>query len=380
MRQMKKILALTFVALLLTANAEAKGDTQKTYKPAPYVFIGLQGGGQTTFTDFKAKDLITPTASFSVGVMATPAVGLRLHANGIWNRGGIKPSFKYNYRYVTGDLDLMLNLCTLFGKYNTYALNLYLIGGGGANYAWHNNDLQNSTLTPDDAWKDHHWSHNIRVGTMLDWNLGKHVSLNLEVAANFLNDRYNSKVDKRDDIQLTAQLGLMFKFGYRKISSAGDDLQIVPAAPTTPVAAEPEPQPESVPAAAIKPVQTVPAASTATVAKPEMRREIFFDLNSTSPSGAESAKVEQLAAFMQHAKRPNIEAPEVHVTLTGYADAGTGTSQVNHRIAKMRVERVAQMLRDAGIDAGRITMEIKGSSEQPFTENDKNRVVIAIAK
>lgn len=372
MRQMKKILALTFVALLLTANAEAKGDTQKTYKPAPYVFIGLQGGGQTTFTDFKAKDLITPTASFSVGVMATPVVGLRLHANGIWNRGGIKPSFKYNYRYVTGDLDLMLNLCTLFGKYNTYALNLYLIGGGGANYAWHNNDLQNSTLTPDDAWKGHHWSHNIRVGTMLDWNLGKHVSLNLEVAANFLNDRYNSKVDKRDDIQFTAQLGLMFKFGYRKISSTGDDLQIVPAAPTTPVAAEPERQPESVPATAIKPVQTVPAAA-AVVPKLQMQREIFFDLNSTKPSAAESAKVNQLAEFMQ-------QTPDVNVTLTGYADAGTGTPQVNQRVAKMRVERVAQMLRDAGIDAARINMETKGSSEQPFTDNDKNRVVIAIAK
>ncbi|MCR5820425.1 MAG: OmpA family protein [Bacteroidaceae bacterium] len=366
---MKNFLAFAFMTLL-TANAAAQSETQKSYKPAPYVFIGLQGGGQTTFTDFDAIDLITPTASFSIGVMATPVVGLRLHANGIWNRGGIKPNFKYDYRYVTGDLDIMLNLCTLFGKYNTYALNLYLIGGGGANYAWQNNDIWASTLTPDGAWQDNHWSHNIRVGTMLDWNLGKHVSLNLEVAANFLDDRYNSKVDKRDDIQLTAQLGLMFKFGYRKVSAAADDFVIVPAAP---VAEEPEPKPESVPAAAIRPTQSVQAASTAAIANPEMRQEIFFDLNSTQPKSSETAKIELLAAFMQ-------QVPDVKVSLTGYADAGTGTPQINIRVANMRVERVAELLREAGIDAGRISVETKGAAEQPFAENDKNRVVIAIAK
>jgi hypothetical protein len=121
-----------------TAYAQDAEDDGLDYKPYPYMFIGVQGGGQTTFTNYDNLKLITPTASLSFGGFFTPVVGARLHFNGMWNKGGFLNETidqKYDYKYLTSDLDLMINLVTLFGKKNYYPVNLYLIGGVGLNYA-----------------------------------------------------------------------------------------------------------------------------------------------------------------------------------------------------------------------------------------------------
>ena len=69
------------------------------------------------------------------------------------------------------------------------------------------------------------------------------------------------------------------------------------------------------------------------------------------------------------------------MVVTGYADKGTGTDRVNDRIAAKRAAAVVWMLeKKYGIPSERITSESKGSREQPFAENDKNRVSIMIAK
>ena len=54
------------------------------------MFIGVQGGGQVTFTNYKASKLITPIGAFSVGGMFTPAVGARIHVSGFNEKGGLK--------------------------------------------------------------------------------------------------------------------------------------------------------------------------------------------------------------------------------------------------------------------------------------------------
>lgn len=83
----KKLLAVSLVALgALTANAEEVADGGKDYKPFPHMFVGIQGGAQTTFTNYDQLKLITPTASVYFGSWFTPVVGARLHVNGIWTR------------------------------------------------------------------------------------------------------------------------------------------------------------------------------------------------------------------------------------------------------------------------------------------------------
>ena len=143
MKQIKSLCAIVATAmfcLALSANAQQKEDVSVSY---PQIFIGVQGGGQITPTDYDNWKLLTPTASLSVGSFFTPIIGARLHLNGIWNKGGFAngvDDFRYKYKSVTTDLDLMVNMVTLFGKKFYYPLNVYLIGGIGMNYAWDNGD------------------------------------------------------------------------------------------------------------------------------------------------------------------------------------------------------------------------------------------------
>ena len=359
---MKKFFALAALAIcsLTAANAQSAAE-QLDYKPAPYMFIGLQGGAQTTFTNYDQLKLITPTASVSFGAFFTPSVGARLHVNGMWEKGGIKPGFTYNYKYVTSDIDLMLNLCTLFGKQNYYPLNVYLIGGIGLTYAWDNDDLVNSAFKPTMAWEDNRLSPNARVGAMLDYNIAKHWSVNLEVSANSLSDRFNSKTSAKDDWMLTAQLGIAYKFGFKS----------KPAPAPAPVVVEPTPEPTPAPAPVV--VKEQPKPQPVVVKKPEMQTEIYYSIRETTVAKGEQGKVDNLVKFLK-------DNPETKVVVTGYADAGTGNARINMGYSKQRAENVAKALKDAGIDAGRITVDAKGDTVQPFSENDKNRVSIAVAK
>lgn len=360
--QMKKFFALAALAIssLSVAYAQSAAE-QLDYKPAPYMFVGIQGGAQTTFTNYDQLKLITPTASVSFGAFFTPAVGARLHVNGMWDKGGIKPDFTYDYKYVTTDIDLLLNLCTLFGKQNYYPLNVYLIGGIGLTYAWDNDDLVNSAFKPTMAWEDYRLSHNARVGAMLDYNICKHWSVNLEVSANSLSDRFNSKTSAKDDWMLTAQIGLAYKFGFKS----------KPAPAPAPVVVEPEPEPAPAPAPVV--VKEEPKPQPVVVKKPEMQTEIFYAIRETTVTKSEQNKVDNLIKFLQ-------DNPDTKVVVTGYADAGTGNAKINMTYSKQRAENVAKALKNAGIDAGRIIVDAKGDTVQPFSENDKNRVTIAVAK
>jgi hypothetical protein len=202
MMQFKNVLAAAALALGVSvpAGAQTTEDDGLDYKPYPHMFVGVQGGAQTTFTNYDNLKLITPTASVSFGAFFTPVVGARLHFNGWQNKGGFKDAaydLKYDYKYAISNLDLMLNLSTLFGKKNYYPVNVYLIGGVGVNYVWDNGDAyglkEELNLLPR-AFKNDRLSRNARVGAMVDVNLLKNLSLNAEISANNVDDRNNSKV------------------------------------------------------------------------------------------------------------------------------------------------------------------------------------------
>ncbi len=365
---MRKLLALTAIALGLAGSASAQSTADEiSFKPTPYMFVGLQGGAQTTFVDYDQLKLITPTASVSFGAFFVPSVGARLHVNGIWNKSGLTSNntdFEYDYKYLTTDIDLLFNLCTLFGKKDYYPLNVYLIGGVGLNYSWDNDDLVNSPYLDARAWKDNLLSHNLRVGAMLDYNIAKHWSVNLEVSANSLSDRYNSQFNNRDDWQLTAQLGVMYKFGFK-------------AKPAPVVVKEPEPEPVAPP---VQVVEEKPEVVPVTpVVKPEpkkleeMQKDIFFDIAKSNIRASETSKVKEVIEWMK-------AHPTATATITGHADAGTGNPTLNARYAEERAQTVAKAIVDGGIDSNRLTVSSKGDTVMPYGDNEKSRVAIFIGQ
>ena len=90
-------------------------------------------------------------------------------------------------------------------------------------------------------------------------------------------------------------------------------------------------------------------------------------------SSAEAKKVDDIVAYMK-------KYPEAKVTVTGYADKGTGNNTINDRIAAKRAKIVVDELVRKGISRDRITSASKGSRVQPFADNVKNRVSICIAE
>lgn len=357
MTSIKKLFALALLATGIAAPAMAQESsaTEKDYKPFPHMFIGIQGGGQTTFTNYNNAKLITPNTAVSLGGWFTPVVGSRLHVSGMWNQGGFKGGdndYKYDYKYVTTDFDLMLNLVTLFGRKDYYPVNLYLIGGIGLNYAWDNDDAFVHKTDMPRAYKDDLFSHNARVGAQLDVNLHKNVSLNLEVDANSLGDRFNSKVNGSDDWQLTASLGLAVKFGYKKAKKAV-------AAPV-----------EEEWATRMDTIWYDDVVESARVEDGKMTWNVFYPIDK-SDFRAE-AQLKAIGEFLKDHR-------ECKVDVKSYADKGTGNPSYNKKLAAQRAEKAVKALVDAGVPKSSITSSSYGDTVQPFSENDKNRVSIIVA-
>lgn len=376
---MSKLKTLAAAAVLAGSFAQASAQEccNKDYKPYPYAYVGVQGGGQVTFTDYQSSKLITPIGAVSVGGFFTPAVGARLHVSGLNEKGGIKGIDQtYDYKFVTSDLDLMLNLTNMFSKKKCHVFNVILLGGVGLSYAWDNDDM--TTLVAGGytgaplSWSDDRLVHNFRAGLMLDVNVAKHVGVNLEVAANNLHDRFNSKLNGHGDWQLTAMLGVAYKFGFRKkvrttptstvvaappvVDNTATEVAVTPAPP---VVVEPEPEPEVAPAPRVL---------------ESLREEVFFVINRSDVKGAEADKVERVANWLK-------QHPTADVILTGYADAGTGTAAINKRLSRERAAAVTKLLVEKyGIAASRISSDYKGDTVQPLNPNDRNRVVILTAQ
>ena len=73
--------------------------------------------------------------------------------------------------------------------------------------------------------------------------------------------------------------------------------------------------------------------------------------------------------------------PNAKVSITGYADKGTGNATINRSLSQRRAAVVVRTLKEKyGISESRITSDFKGDTEQPFAENNKNRVSICIAQ
>ena len=374
MNNLKLFALLLSLAMVTTAAAQERKDAQT--RSYPYFFAGIQGGAQTTFTNYDATKLITPIGGVNVGAMLAPAVGARLHVSGINNKGGFRYSGqKYDYNYAVTDLDLMLNLCRVFAPGKETLMDLYLIGGAGFGVTWNNDDFRHlaaAALADGNqhlGWDDRRFVHNFRVGLQLEANVSKLIGINLEVTANNLQDRFNAKINGHGDWQLQALLGVNFRFGGKKKGApvyVPQPAPVQPApvqpAPVAQPAAQPQPKPEVKPQP--KPVEQKPESEGLTVRFALAKAEVTED---------EAAKI---AAFAQWLK----SHPKAKAEITGYADAGTGNTGINSNLSRQRVQAVAKILTQKhGIPASRIKTAYKGDTVQPFAANDDNRVVIGTA-
>jgi len=381
MNTMKSLFAASLLTLGTTAAMAQATYTDKEgneYTFNKHFFLDLQGGAQYTLGEAKFGDLLSPNVQLGLGYQFSPVFGMRLQANGWQSKGGwagfraqkgeTPYNANYKFKYVAPGVDFMFNLSNLFCGWNpNRVLNVTAFAGAGANIAWDNDEVNElaATMKNMNAYNlEYLWDGTKvrpygRAGLELAFKVSKSVSLMLEGNANIISDKYNSKKAGNPDWYFNALAGVRINLGksYTKKAKPVEEPAPAPAPKQEYVAPKPEPKPAPVE----KKVE-------------EIRRDIFFTINSCKIAPAEDAKIREVVDFLN-------KNPEAKVVVTGYADKGTGNDRVNDRIAAKRAAAVVWMLEKRyGIPAERITEESKGARVQPFAENDKNRVSIMIAK
>ncbi len=375
--------AIAFFGCQALFAQECTGECQELgYRPYPHGFIQLQGGVGTTLTDVECLKLLSPTASIGAGAWFGPSVGARLHVNAWESKGGFKTAgdpLKYKYNYVNTNADLMLNVLNLFSQKKYHKFNVILIGGIGLNYAWKNDEFHQllNTYTPtvdiSNAWgegtsRKQLLNHNIRAGLLFDFNIAKHWGVGIEVDANSLDDRFNSKFTDSDDWMITAQLGITYKFGFKapheKKQEPVKPVQVVQPTPVVPTQAVRTVEP-------VKAPEPVRAPEPAKVVEEPYKDVLFYAIRDSEidPESIISAA----AAWCK-------KYPNKTITVSGYADKGTGNAKLNMMYSQQRTNKVVDMLKKKGVPASQIKSASYGDTVQPYSENDKNRCVIIEGK
>jgi len=344
----------------------------------PHLFLEAGVGAQYTLGEARFKDQLSPNAQIALGYQLTSWLGGRLQVNGWQSRGGWNgygnPSFTqaYKYKYVAPGIDVMLNLSNLILGWNPDRLfTLSVFAGGGANIAFDNQEVIDIArgLYDKTAYRlEYLWDGTRvlpygRAGLQAAFRLNDRLSLTVEGNANILSDKYNSKRADNPDWYFNALVGVRVNLGPTYTSTAlAPPAEVVEPVPMVQVERVEEPAPEPRPQQPQQ--QTIEP----------LRRDVFFLINRYDIRPVEQQKVREIAEYLHR-------YPRTRVTVTGYADAGTGNDQINDRLAAQRADAVLRELRDRyNIEGERIFYDYKGARIQPFEENNLNRVAICVAE
>ena len=376
MKAFKTLFTVALAGLSTAAMAQAtytdKDGNEYTFKK--HAFLDLQGGAQYTLGEAKFGDLISPNVQLGIGYQFTPVFGMRLQANGWQSKGGWNGykatkdgtpyTADYKFKYVAPGLDFMFNLSNLFCGWNpNRVFNATAFIGGGANFAWGNDEVNEIAANIKDQRSyllEYLWDGTKvrpfgRAGIDLEFKVSKAVSIMIEGNANITSDKYNSKKAGNADWYFNALAGLRINLG--KSHTKTEPVKEAPVPVQEYVKPEPKPQPK----VEEKKVE-------------EIRRDVFFVINSNKIASDEESKIKEVVDFLN-------ANPDAKVVVTGYADAGTGNDRINDAISAKRAAAVVKVLKEKyGIEESRITEDSKGARVQPFSENDKNRVSIMVAK
>lgn len=390
-----KLNKILLTASILLGGLTASAQQQVTeYVFTPYWYGQGQFGAQETLGEGPFDILAGPNAQLAAGYQFSPVFGLRLSVNSWRSRATSKiqltnfetkqtvdKRYKWHWTYIAPSLDAMFSVTNLLGGYNPSRLvDVNIFGGIGVNIAWKNNEAnainkefrnqfpEGSAERSDYNMLGYIWEGTKtrltgRFGFDVNFNVTEQLQVGFEANANFLNDHYNSKKAGNADWYFNTLVGVKYAFGPRYESR-------------TRVIEEPVPCEPQIIEKVVEKIVEVPAKveekkQEATV----FRRDVFYKINKTVITSGEMTKVEAVANYMK-------EHPNAHVTITGYADKGTGTMALNLRLAAKRAEVVAQTLRTKyGIPASRMTVKSMGEAEdQPYPDPVQNRVAICIAE
>lgn len=406
-----KLNKILLTASILFGGLCASAQEEVTeYVFQPYWYGQAQFGAQETLGEGAFDILAGPNAQLAAGYQFSPIFGARISVNSWRSRATSKLTFKeesglrdmrykWHWTYIAPSIEATFNMTNLFGGYNPKRLvDVNVFAGVGINVAWKNNEANSvnkqmqglfpeielgknengdliheglGQIVPNHdgynmlgyVWDGTHTRFTGRFGFDVNFNITERLQIGLEANANVLNDHYNSKKAGNADWYFNTLVGVKYAFGPRYSTR-------------TRVIEEPAPcEPQIIEKIVEKivevPVQVEEKKQEASV----LRRDIFFKINKTVVTPQEMTKVQAVAEYLN-------AHPNAKVTITGYADKGTGTKAINLRLSAKRAEVVAEALRTKfNIPASRMIVKSMGDAEdQPYPDPVQNRVAICIAE
>ena len=376
--KIKNILLSGVVAMgCISASAQEADKTVNVFNP--HWYVQAQVGGQYTLGEISFDKLLSPNAQLGVGYNFNKVVGARLSLNAWQSKAGQKvqnTTYKWKWNYVAPMVDATFNLSNLFCGFDpNRVVDFGVFGGIGANIAWGNDEaadaqkailanktVSNATSVGVHAPLEYLWDGSkahfaARLGANVDFRVSEKVKIGVELSANTLSDRFNSKKAGNPDWYFNALVGAKIALGKTYTT------KVVPA---------PKPVEKIIERIIEKPVVAPVKKEVKEVAE-DFRRDIFFTIGNSTIAKSQRNKISEIVTYMQ-------ENPDAKITLTGYADKGTGSAAINDKIAARRAQTVYNTLAAKGVAKNRMIKKSMGSRVQPFEKNAMNRVTICIAK
>ena len=349
-------------------------------KASDHWYIGLGGGTNLYLTkaendaDASFGDRLGWMGQLEVGRWNSPVWGTRLVIDGGHIKHVANVPFGPEQNWLGGHLDIMWSMTNALGGYNAdrvWNLAPYL----GIGYMYGLDEDWKKPNPNGDTFKFQNQSLTYNVGLINNFQISRSVALFLELGWRVMQESFDGSPTSGDydyDSMLTGTAGIKFGLGkqdftpaelmdYNLINDLNSQINRLRAENE-----ELRKRPESCPDC-----PEVAPAVTESVYVPNV---VFFRIDSYKIDKGQQVSVYNTAEYLK-------ANPNATVKIVAYADRQTGTPAYNLALSEKRAKAVADALTsEYGIDSSRISVDWKGDTEQPYAENDWNRVAIFFAE
>lgn len=391
---MKKIiLSALLVAGILPLSAQNSNVEEKveystdTYKVETNTFwhnwfITVGGGTQVYFGDHDRQvdfgKRLAPALDLAVGKWFTPGIGVRLMYSGLQVKGATQ---KGALSHSTGDdvpgkggngywlekqkfnmsnvhADVMFNLSNLFCGYNekrVWNVSPYF----GLGWAHVGEEPKFNDITAN-------------FGILNSWRLCDALNLNLDVRGAIVNDEFDGeRGGSKGEGLLTATLGLSYKFKQRGWNRSKTVVRYDNTAlnemreKLNRISEENDRLKRALAEGNKQEVRTI-------IKKMAAANLVTFKIGKSKLSNEARVNLGMLAEVIKQGDK------DIVYTITGYADAGTGSKSINERLSKERAQVVYDCLvKEFGVSQSQLRIDYKSGVDNMFYNDPRlSRAVI----
>lgn len=345
-------------------------------------FVSAGGGVNLYFGDHdkqvKFGKRLAPAVDVAIGKWFTPGIGVRFAYSGLSVKGATQTGIhstgeevpgkggygywltKQKFNYFNFHLDAMFNMSNLLFGYNpnrVYSLSPY-VGLG----VMKTNDTPKATEIAG------------HFGLLNSFRLCDALDLNLDIRGTLVSDAFDGEAYGRGgEGMLSATVGLTYKFKKRGWDKAKTVVRIDNRAINAlrQQLADAEAENDRL-KRALAEGNRQKAKEIVTKASANL---VTFQIGKATLSNEARANLSLMAEAIKSGDK------SVVYTITGYADAGTGSKRINERLSKRRAEAVRDCLvKEFGVSESQLRVDHKGGVDNMFYDDPRlSRAVITKA-